>query len=352
MNADTHSTPAEQSTPSHTDSTHSAAASVSEAATGAHDTHGASHDVPPEQVFTHLLGELGDHHGFVLFGHVADLPIMLVDNGFHAYANPARMEEAGVFTMHKGHPVRKADMQPPQLDLSVTNYVMFQWIAFAVLAAIGLFVAGKYKKNPKKAPSGLQNMIETVVIYLRDEVVYPNIKGPAGVRLLPYFITLFFSILLMNLFGLLPGAHTATGAIGVTAGLAIISFLVINYTAIRESGIGAWFHHLLGGAPIALAPIMIPIEFMSLFIKPFVLTMRLFANMTAGHIVLLAFIGLIFFFRSWGVAFPSVLFSVFIYFLELLAVFLQAYIFTMLTAVFTGMAIGEHAHDEAHAEHH
>ena len=195
-------------------------------------------------------------------------------------------------------------------------------------------------------------MIETVVVYLRDEVVYPNVKGAAGVRLLPYFITLFFSILLMNLFGLIPGAHTATGAIGVTAGLAIIAFLVINYTAIRESGIGAWFHHLLGGAPIGLAPIMIPIEFMSLFIKPFVLTMRLFANMTAGHIVLLAFVGLIFFFRSIAVAPASVAFSVFIYFLELLAVFLQAYIFTMLTAVFTGMAIGDHAHDEVHGEHH
>ncbi len=352
MNADTHSTPAEQPQPSHTDSTHNATAAMADAASSGHDTHGASHDVPPEQVFNHLLGELGDHHGFVLFGHVADLPIMLVDNGFHAYPNPTKMEEAGVFTMHKGHPVRKADMKPPQLDLSITNYVMFQWFAFVVLAAIGFFVAGKYKKNPKKAPSGLQNMIETVVIYLRDEVVYPNVKGAAGVRLLPYFITLFFSILLMNLFGLIPGAHTATGAIGVTAGLAIIAFLVINYTAIRESGIGAWFHHLLGGAPLGLAPIMIPIEFMSLFIKPFVLTMRLFANMTAGHIVLLAFVGLIFFFRSIAVAPASVAFSVFIYFLELLAVFLQAYIFTMLTAVFTGMAIGEHAHDEAHTEHH
>lgn len=351
MNADTHSTPAEHSTTSHADSAHTAAAAAAGHGSS-HDAHGAAHDVPPEQVFNHLLGELGDHHGFVLFGHVADLPVMMVDSGkFHAYPNPHKMEEAGVFTMHKGHPVRKADMKPPQLDLSITNYVMFQWIAFAILTALGLLAAGKYKKNPKKAPSGLQNMLETVVLYLRDEVVYSNIKGDAGKRLLPYFITLFFSILLMNLFGLIPGSHTATGAIGVTAGLAIISFLVINYTAIRESGVGAWFAHLTGGAPWPMWPIMIPIEFMSLFIKPFVLTMRLFANMTAGHIVLLAFVGLIFFFKSIAVAPASVAFSVFIYFLELLAAFLQAYIFTMLTAVFTGMAIGDHAHHEE-AHHH
>lgn len=197
--------------------------------------------------------------------------------------------------------------------------------------------------------------MESVIIYLRDEVVYANIKGAAAQRLLPYFITLFFSILLMNLFGLIPGLHTATGAIGVTAGLAITAFIVINYTAIRESGIGAWLAHLTGGVPARMWPmwlIMVPIEFMGMFIKPFVLTMRLFANMTAGHIILLAFVGLIFFFKSIFIAPASTAFSVFIYFLELLAAFLQAYIFTMLTAVFTGMAIGDHAHDAAHAAQH
>jgi F-type H+-transporting ATPase subunit a len=166
--------------------------------------------------------------------------------------------------------------------------------------------------------------------------------------LLPYFLSVFSFILLLNLIGLVPGGHSATGAIGVTAGLAIISFCVINYTAVRESGVGAWFKHLTGGAPLYMAPIMVPIEILSLFIKPFVLTMRLFANMAAGHIVLLAFVGLIFFFKSIFVAPASVAFSVFVYSLELLAAFLQAYIFTMLTAVFTGMAIGDHAHEGEH----
>lgn len=274
----------------------------------------------------------------------------MVDEGnFHAYANPTKMEEAGKFVMYKGHPVRKADMKPPKLDLSITNFVMFQWMAMFILLAIGIISANRYKKNPKKGPRGIQNMLETFVIYLRDEVVYPNIKPRAAAeRLLPYFLSLFTFILLLNVFGLLPGGHSATGAIGVTAGLAIISFLVINYTAVRESGIGAWFAHLTGGAPWPMWFIMIPIEFLSLFIKPFVLTMRLFANMAAGHIVLLSFMGLIFFFKSIFVAPASVAFSVFVYFLETLAAFLQAFIFTMLTAVFTGMAIGDHAHDEHH----
>ena len=350
MNADTLHSSTQPHEHSHdTTSNHAATAAASHDAGGHAGAHG-SHDVPPEKVFTHLLGELGDHHGLVFFSHVADLPIMMVDEGtFHAYANPTKMEEAGKFVMYKGHPARKADMKPPQLDLSITNFVMFQWMAMFILLAVGIISANRYKKNPKKGPRGIQNMLETFVVYLRDEVVYPNIKPRAAAeRLLPYFLSLFTFILLLNVFGLLPGGHSATGAIGVTAGLAIISFLVINFTAIRESGIGAWFAHLTGGAPLYMAPIMVPIEVLSLFIKPFVLTMRLFANMAAGHIVLLSFIGLIFFFRSIYVGFPSTLFSVFIYFLETLAAFLQAYIFTMLTAVFTGMAIGDHAHDEHH----
>jgi F-type H+-transporting ATPase subunit a len=319
-------------------------------AEGAHTSHTAPHAVAPGEVFTHLLGELGDHHALVLFDHVVDLPVMLLDKGaLHTYPNTTAMETAGAYTMYKGQPVRTADKKAPTLDLSITNYVVFEWVALLILCVIGLRSAGKYKKNPTKAPSGVQNVLETIVVYLRDEVIYPNIRPRATAdRLMPYFLTVFFFILIMNLLGLIPGGHTATGAIGVTAGLALTAFFMINWTAIRESGIGAWFKHLLGGGPIFLAPIMVPIEIISLFVKPFALTMRLFANMTAGHVVLLAFVGLIFFFRSIFVAPASIAFSVFVYFLELLAAVLQAYVFTMLTAVFTGMAIGEHAHDAVH----
>jgi F-type H+-transporting ATPase subunit a len=364
MNADTlHSSPTDHSphstehkegsvegsatTAVHGDTSHVAAQAIGHV--NGHDEHG-SHEIAPGEVFTHLLGELGDHHALVLFEHVVDLPVILLDNGtLHTYANATAMEVAGAYTMQKGHPVRTADKTAPTLDLSITNYVVFEWIALLILCVVGMIASGKYKKNPTQAPKGVQNMLEAVVVYLRDEVIYPNIKPrKTADRLLPYFLTIFFFILLMNLLGLIPGGHTATSAIGVTAGLAITAFLVINWTAIRESGIGAWFKHLLGGGPLLLAPIMVPIEIISLFVKPFALTMRLFANMTAGHVVLLAFVGLIFFFKSIFVAPASIAFSVFVYCLELLAAFLQAYVFTMLTAVFTGMAIGEHSHDGGH----
>jgi F-type H+-transporting ATPase subunit a len=309
------------------------------------ETHGA-HDVPPSQVFTHLLGELGDHHGFVLFDHVMDLPMILVDKGsVDVYASEHSMEAAGKYVLMKGQPVRKADMKPVDVDVSVTNYVFFQWMAMLLLFVVMRLVVGKYKKYPMKAPSGLQNAIEALVVYLRDTVVYANIPiRKAADRLMPYFLTAFFFILTLNLFGLLPGGHTATGSLSVTSALAITAFLVINWTGIREAGLGHWLAHLTGGTHWALWIIMIPVEVLGLFTKPFALAMRLFANMSAGHMVLLVLMGLIFFFKSWLVAPLSVGFSLFIHCLELLVVFLQAYIFTTLTAVFTGLAIGE-AHD-------
>ena len=157
-----------------------------------------------------------------------------------------------------------------------------------------------------------------------------------------YFIATFIFILIVNFCGLLPGGHSATGAIPVTAALAIIAFFLINGAAIRYSGIGHWFHHLLGGAPVFLAPIMIPIEILGLLIKPFSLTIRLFANMTAGHIVLLSLLGLLFYFQNIVLSTAIVPFSVFMYLLELLVCFIQAFVFTMLVAIYTSQSIGEH----------
>ncbi len=329
------------------------AAPANEANAHVTEAHAEAHDVPPAEVFTHLFSELGDHHGIVLFGHVADLPLIFVDNGkVDFYTSEHSMEAAGTYTMHKGHPVKKVDSNPPQLDLSVTNYVFFQWVAMLLIFVVMRLVVGKYKKNPKKAPSGLQNAIEALVVYMRDTVVYANIPVKrAADRLLPYFLTVFFFILTVNLLGMVPGGHTATSSLSVTGALAIIAFFVINVTAVQEAGVGAWFKHLLGGAPIGLAPIMIVVEVLGLFVKPFALAMRLFANMSAGHMILLVLMGLIFFFKSIWVAPASVLFALFINCLELLVIFLQAYIFTTLTAVFTGLAIGDHAHGEEHAHH-
>lgn len=315
--------------------------------------HAHAEDIPPSQVIPHLLQELGDHHELNIAFTTSDvLPVVLYDGGkWHFYRNTHTMEQAGAYRLVKGHIVRAADGGSPTLDLSVTNLVVFQWIGMLVVLTL-FFVAGRrYRRDPLAPPRGIQNALEAIVVYIRDEVVRPNLRSERLVRrFMPYFVGLFTFILVLNLIGLLPGMHTATGAIGTTAALAITAFLVINGLAIGEIGIKGWLHHLLGGAPVYLAPIMVPIEILGLFTKPFALTVRLFANMSAGHIILLSLIGLIFYFRSIFVAPMSVGFSIFIYLLETLVCFLQAYIFTILTAVFVGLALGDHAHE--HDEHH
>ncbi len=353
---------------------------------------GHSNHMSANDVFPTLLGNnLGDHREFSWLGkYICELPVIIYDNqeGLHIYPSSSAMVKDGKFTMkihsHEGgykfatkedlHEAQAMHWKPPivktntiqpikgsndftanpvTLDLSVTSLTVFQWLAMAILIIIFAIAGKKYKKNPKKAPHGLQNAIETIVIFIRDEIVRPNCKTErASKTLLPYFIGLFFFIFTMNLLGLFPGGHTATGALAVTGALAITAYFVINITAMVESGVGTWFKHLLGGAPWWLSFIMIPIEIISMFVKPFALTIRLFANMTAGHVVLFSLVGLIFFFYlssglSAGliIAPISVAFSVFMYLLELLVALLQAYIFTILTAVFVGLAIGEHAHE-------
>lgn len=293
-----------------------------------------------------LLGEMGDHDQFT-FGpiHADILPVIIYDtDGFHFYSSRSSMEESGEYKTEHHSIVNTKTGNHPTLDLSITNMVAFQWISMILLIILFFKTSSSAKKNIKKAPKGLHNMMESVIVFLRDDVVYPNIPGKASDRLLPYFVVLFFFILVMNLFGLIPGGHTATGTLGTTIGLSLTAFLVINFTAIRESGIGAWFKHLLGGAPWWLGFLMVPIEIASLFIKPFALTIRLFANMSAGHIVIFSLIGLIFLFGVY-VSIPIILFSTFINLLEVLVAFLQAFIFTMLTAIFVGLAIGEHGHE-------
>jgi F-type H+-transporting ATPase subunit a len=323
-----------------------------ESGQGAHGAHQAEGEIPGSEVIMHLVGELGDHHEVnMFFQKLPVTPVILVDNGFHVYANTEAMQAAGAYTLHGSHPVRKSDGGAPALDLSITNFVVYEWLAIVVLSLMFILGTRRYKTSPLSAPRGLQNVLESFVVYIRDEIVVPNVGTmKRALRLMPYILSLFFFILFLNLFGLLPGNHAATGALAVTAALALTSFFVVNYIAIKNAGIGPWLKHLLGGAPAYMALIMVPIEIVSLFTKPFALTIRLFANMTAGHIVLIALVGLIFFFESWIVAPISVGFSVFIYLLELLVAFLQAYIFAMLTSVFVGLALGEHAtHDEHHA---
>lgn len=352
--------------------THSTAAQGTHSTDKAADAHGQDTKVSQHSTETHtetaadsnpildiLASGMGDHHGFYLYDQkLLSLPYIFYDddNGLTYYPNAEAVEASTHYSLHHGHPVRKDNHDlHPKFDFSITNFVFLQWMGLIVIGTLFFTAARKAKRNGTRAPKGIQNLLEVLIVFIRDEVVSPNLPDRPAKRLLPYFLSLFFFILILNLFGLMPGGHAATSALGTTIALALTAFVVVNYTAIKESGIGAWFHHLLGGAPAFLAPIMVPIEIMGIFTKPFALAIRLFANMTAGHVALLAMVGIIFYFKQlfsatvgYSVTIPSVLFSVFVLCLELLVAFLQAYVFTMLTAVFTGLAVGDHAHDEHH----
>ena len=224
------------------------------------------------------------------------------------------------------------------VDISITKHVVMMWIACAILLLM-FGRAARHAKDP--VPRGLRNMLEVLIVFLRDEVIRKSIPHGAD-RYVPYLMTTFFFILTCNLLGLVPSMATATGNISVTAGLAVLAFIMIQAGGIREYGVIKHFKNLVPpGLPLWLVPIMFVLELLSMFIKPFALCIRLFANMMAGHVVILAFIFLIFILNDvWYVVAPlSVAFALFVYLLEILVALLQAYIFTMLTAQFIGMSV-------------
>jgi len=229
------------------------------------------------------------------------------------------------------------------IDMSPTKHVVFVWVAAFLLCVVAILVARRIARQ--SVPTGFANLFEMMVVFMRDEVAIPNM-GFAGLRYMPYLLTTFFYILVMNLLGLIPYGASATGNVSVTAGLAIIAFVMIQVSAIRAQGFGHYLAHLTGGVHWSLWPIMIPIEILGLFTKPFALCMRLFANMLGGHIVIVSLLGLIFVFGSYLIAVAPVTFVVGINFLELFVAVLQAYIFVMLTSLFMGLGIqaGEGSH--------
>lgn len=237
-------------------------------------------------------------------------------------------------------------------DFSITKNVVQMFIALTLLVVLMLSIAAKYKKGQgvTSAPKGWQNAIEPVITFVRDEVAKPNLGGKYK-KYLPYLLTVFFFILINNLFGLLPGSANVTGNIAFTVVLGVISFFVILFSTNKHFwGHIFWFPGV--PTPVRIF-IMLPVELLGVFTKPFALIVRLFANMVAGHIIILSFITLIFIFgemsgiAGWGFSPLSVGFAVFIYLIEIMVAFIQAFIFTNLTAVFIGQAF-EGGHDEGH----
>lgn len=222
------------------------------------------------------------------------------------------------------------------VDLSLYKQVIMMWFVALVLI---LFLQGAGRSASLRPSGKRQNLVEIFVLFFRDDVIYANMGKKQGRRFAPLILTLFFFILLSNLFGLIPGTTTATGSVSVTAGLAVVTFL-----ATQLSGNKDYWRHIFAtpGVPLWLLPIMIPVEILGMFTKPFALTIRLFANMTAGHIIILAFLGMIINFKSGWIALGAVPMSIAIYFLEIFVAFLQAYIFALLSSIFIGAAVEEH----------
>ena len=226
----------------------------------------------------------------------------------------------------------------------LSKHLLMMGIASLILLVIFPLII----RSRSRALAPFRALIEIIVLFIRDEVVVPNL-GRKGAAFLGYFSTLFFFILILNLLGLVPFGATATGNLAVTTGFALTTFALINFVGIKEQGLFAYFGHLVPkGVPLWLYPLLFPIELIGLVTKAFALCIRLFANMIAGHIVILSFISFIFIFGSLSVALGfavapiSVGLVLFTMLLELFVAFLQAYVFVFLTAIFTGMAMHPH----------
>ena len=228
-------------------------------------------------------------------------------------------------------------------DFSITKNVAQLFLCLIILLVIFLGMARRYKNNPKAVPKGVQSFFEPIIVFIRDEVAIPGIGKAQHERFMPYLLTLFFFIWFGNLVGLLPGAANLTGNIAVTFTLAILTFIVTNVNANK----GYWKHiFATPGVPKGVLPLLVPVEFLGLFTKPFSLMIRLFVAITAGHIVILSLIGLAFIFNSYAVGLGSTLIVIFINLIELLVATIQAYIFTLFTAMYIGQAVA--VHDEHH----
>lgn len=231
------------------------------------------------------------------------------------------------------------------LDFSITKTVVGMLFAALVGLLLFLSLARSYKKTGISHPKGIQGFLEPVVLFIRDDIAIPNLGEHKYEKYMPYLLSAFFFILLNNILGLIPfpppfGANV-TGNVGVTFILALCTFLITQF-----SGNKAYWRHVFAapGVPFWLLPVMIPVELIGLISKPFALMIRLFANITAGHIIVLSLICLIFIFDSLAVAPVSIIFVVFMDCIELLVAFLQAYIFTLLSSLFIGMAVAEEHH--------
>ncbi len=333
------------------------------------------------EVKAKILEVIGHHvldgHDFSLFEyegkHIGfSLPIILWDNGVHFFSSSkfnhgeAVAESTGNFYVLHHEKIYKSDAagkilavevkeikdgkevviekELHPIDLSITKGVLTIMIVALLMFLLFTSLAKSYAKNGGIS-SGFGRLFEPIVIYIRDEIAIPNIGEKHYKKYMSYLLTIFFFVWFLNIFGLTPLGINVTGNIAITFGLAVITFVITNITANKNY----WGHIFwMPGVPLLMKIILAPIELLGVFIKPFSLMIRLYANIFAGHIVLMSLIGLMFIFKSWLGSSLSFMLSFAISTIEILVALLQAYIFTMLSALYFGSAVEEHHHEEAH----
>lgn len=319
-----------------------------------------------------IMGHVADDHGWHLWGHTSlPLPVILynTERGLAAFSSGnfhhGEQTYKG-YALHEGKVVAvneqesvpthtatiNEELTKATWDISITKNVLAMFLSMILMLLIFISVANAYKKRGSGAPKGLQSFVEPIIVFVRDDVAKANI-GPKYERFMPFLLTVFFFILLNNLMGLIPifpGGANVTGNISITLALAAFTFIltVINGTSYY------WGHILaMPGVPKWVLIILTPVEILGVFMRPLILMIRLFANITAGHIIVLSFFALIFIFGQisaglgYGISIVSLVFTIFMTMLELLVAFIQAFVFTFLSAMYLGAAI-----EEPHPDHH
>lgn len=322
-------------------------------------------DPSGEEPVIDIVGTVADHDYFKAFGAKIYLPrifywedaegettLTLFSSTKKALADERfEQDESGAVLPVNGSMI---------VDMSITSHLVYFWFSLGGVILLTGYMAGRYRKGIGKEvePKGaFQNVFEILFIFVRDDIARENIDDHKADRYVPYLFTVFMGIAFMNLFGLLPWAATATADLTVTGTLAVMTFFITQFSGTKDY----WAHIFwFPGVPTWVRAILTPVEFLGLFTKPFALAIRLFANMLSGKIMIIAVLGLIFIFADafgpaagYGVSVVSVALTAALYALKAFVALLQAYIFTLLSAVFIGMAAEDHSHgeEEYYAEH-
>ena len=352
-------------------------ASLSDETPKVDDSHGDHEEFNAGEMIMHHVTDAHDIHLMDIGGHPVSIPLPIIlfstDDGLSVFMSSAfehgHAEHNGYILQH-GH-IYKRDVNQSEdrasqgflaenlggvfsgepgafVDLSITKTTFGILLTVLIMFLVFVSIGKSYKRSPNEAPKGLQSFMEPIILFVRDEIAKPSV-GPRYEKFLPYLLTIFFFIWTANMLGLIPfiGGFNVTGNIAVTLVLALFTFVITNVSGNKYY----WKHVLAPDIPLWLYPLMIPIEIMGVFIKPIVLCARLFANITAGHIIILAFMSLIFIFANqygtgagFGVSIVSLAFAIFMNIMEILVAFLQAYVFTLLSALYFGAAVEEHHH--------